>query len=83
MRASYFARLVASKTSAPRSVIKDKNTLHDYLLKTHVKCVKYSGTRQHHMYLYTDAFPRGSANTSTINYLENMKVKKENKTVTF
>ena len=72
----------SSKTLVPRSVVKDKNTLPDYLLKTHVTCVKYNGRRPDHVYLYTEAFPHDSANTSTIIYLEIMKVNKVHKTFT-
>jgi hypothetical protein len=64
----------SSKTLLPRSVVKDKNTNPDYLLKTHVTCVKYNGTRPDNVYLYTDAFPHDSANTATIIYTEIMKV---------
>ena len=73
----------SSKTLVPRSFVKDKIALPDYLLKTNVTCVKYNGTRPDHMYLYTDALPHDSANTSRIIYLKITKVKKEHKTVTF
>ncbi len=72
-----------SETFVPRSVVKDKNTLPAYLLKTHVTCVKYNGTRPCHANLYTDAFPHDRANVSTNIYLEIMKVKKDHKTVAF
>ena len=73
----------SSKTLVPRSIVKDKNTLPNYLLKTRVLCMKYNSTRPNHVYVYTDAFPHDSTNTSTIIYLEIIKVKKEHKTVTF
>ena len=72
----------SSKTLVPRSVVKDKNILPDYLLKTHVTRVKYNGRRPDHVYLYTEAFPHDSANTSTIIYMEIMKVNKVHKTFT-
>jgi hypothetical protein len=53
----------SSKTLVPRSIVKDKITLPDYLLKIHVTFVQYNGRRPDHVYLYTEAFPHDSANT--------------------
>ncbi len=47
----------SSKTLEPRSVVKDKNTLSVYLLKTHVTCVKYNGRRPNHVYFLHGGFP--------------------------
>ena len=64
----------SAKTLVPRPVHKDKNTLPEFLLKLHVTCVKYDGTRPDNVYLYTEAFPHDSANTVTIMYEEILKV---------
>ena len=64
----------SAKTLVPRPVHKDKDTLPDFLLKLHVTCVKYDGTRPDNVYLYTDAFPHDSANTVTIMYQEILQV---------
>ena len=64
----------SAKTLVPRRVNKDKAADPEYLLKLHVTCVKYDGTRPDNIYLYTDAFPHDSANTVTIMYEEILKV---------
>lgn len=67
----------SAKTLLPRLVVKDKDTDPENLLKLHVTCVKYDGTRPDSVYLYTDAFPHDSANTCTVMYQEILKVNAE------
>ena len=64
----------SNKTHVVRTVVKDKDTDPDLLLKVHVTGVKYNGTRPDSIYLYTDAFPHDSANTCTVMYMEILKV---------
>ena len=64
----------STKTLLPHFSRKDKSIQKERLLKLHLTCVKFNGTRPDEMYYFTDAFPHDSANTITVMYMTLLKV---------
>ena len=64
----------SAKTLLPHFSQFDKTIKKDKLLKLHLTCVKYNGTRPDDLYYFTDAFPHDSANTITVMYKTLLKV---------